>query len=244
MSVPLSQMLTVARYVLSQKLRGESATRSCSCSSRCSAATWRARAAARSSTPPDAEEAAVASRSASRRRRVRRADGEHRRRRAAAASRDRRLVAGWSQRKRFIYLCTNALLLEEKLDEFEPDKHLSFSVHMDGPRAEHDESVCREGVYDAAVAAIREALRRGFRVTTNTTLFEGAIPLRMRAVLRRDDGARRRGDDGLARLLVREGARPGALPAARAHAAAVLARSSAQPKKRGASTSRRCSSSS
>jgi len=81
---------------------------------------------------------------------------------------------------RFVYLCTNALLLKKKLDEFEPDSHLSFSVHMDGPRAEHNLSVCREGVYDVAVDAIRAALARGFRVTTNTTLFEGANPARMR----------------------------------------------------------------
>ena len=83
-------------------------------------------------------------------------------------------------RRRYIYLCTNAILLERKLDEFEPSKYLSFSVHMDGPRAEHDRSVSREGVYDVAVKAIRAALARGFRVTTNTTLFEGSDPNRMR----------------------------------------------------------------
>jgi hopanoid biosynthesis associated radical SAM protein HpnH len=91
------------------------------------------------------------------------------------------IVRGLRERGRFIYLCTNALLLQQKLDEFEPDAHLTFSVHMDGPRAEHERSVCREGVYDTAVAAIREAVRRGFHVTTNTTLFEGADPERMRA---------------------------------------------------------------
>lgn len=90
------------------------------------------------------------------------------------------IVRGLCDRGRFIYLCTNALLLEQKLDEFEPDKHLSFSVHMDGLRSDHDHAVCREGVYDTAIAAIREALRRGFRVTTNTTLFEGASPERVR----------------------------------------------------------------
>jgi hopanoid biosynthesis associated radical SAM protein HpnH len=83
-------------------------------------------------------------------------------------------------RKRFVYLCTNALLLERKLHEFQPSPYLSFSVHMDGPRSEHDFSVCREGGYDAAVNAIRAALAGGFRVTTNTTLFEGADPGRMR----------------------------------------------------------------
>src|SRR2546428_2960360 len=88
----------------------------------------------------------------------------------------RELVA----RKRFVYLCTNALLLERKLDASQPSKYLSFSVHMDGPRAEHDFSVCREGGYDVAVQAIRAALKRGFRVTTNTTVFDGAHPERMR----------------------------------------------------------------
>lgn len=83
-------------------------------------------------------------------------------------------------RKRFVYLCTNALLLERKLDLFEPDPHLSFSVHMDGPREEHDRSVCRLGVYDLAAQAIRAALARGFRVTTNTTLFADSDPERMR----------------------------------------------------------------
>ena len=83
-------------------------------------------------------------------------------------------------RRRFVYLCTNALLLERKLDEFKPSKYLSFSIHMDGPRAEHDRAVSREGVYDVAVNAIRAALARGFRVTTNSTLFEGSDPEAMR----------------------------------------------------------------
>jgi hopanoid biosynthesis associated radical SAM protein HpnH len=90
----------------------------------------------------------------------------------------RELVA----RKKYVYLCTNAILLRQRLDEgvFTPSKYLSFSVHMDGLREEHDEAVCRDGVYDQAVAAIREAVRRGFRVTTNSTLFDGASPMRMR----------------------------------------------------------------
>src|SRR5215468_9723580 len=53
------------------------------------------------------------------------------------------IVRGLVARGRYVYLCTNALLLEDKLDEFERDRHLSFNVHMDGPRAEHDFSVCR-----------------------------------------------------------------------------------------------------
>jgi hopanoid biosynthesis associated radical SAM protein HpnH len=86
------------------------------------------------------------------------------------------IVKGLVARKKYVYLCTNALLLAERLDEFTPTKYLSFSVHMDGQREHHDFSVCREGTYDVAVDGIRKALARGFRVTTNTTLFEGANP--------------------------------------------------------------------
>ncbi len=91
-----------------------------------------------------------------------------------------RLVAELVKRKKYVYLCTNAILLKEKLHLFTPSRYLSFSVHMDGLREEHDEAVCRDGVYDQALPAIEEALARGFRVTTNTTLFDGASPLRVR----------------------------------------------------------------
>lgn len=84
------------------------------------------------------------------------------------------IVAGLVARKKYIYLCTNALLLKEKLHLFTPSKYLSFSVHLDGEREHHDFSVCREGGYEIALEGVREAVRRGFRVTTNTTLFAGA----------------------------------------------------------------------
>jgi hopanoid biosynthesis associated radical SAM protein HpnH len=90
------------------------------------------------------------------------------------------IVDGLVARKKYIYLCTNALLLKEKLHLFTPSKYLSFSVHMDGQREEHDFAVCREGTYDKAVEAIQLALQRGFRVTTNTTLFDGADAQRVR----------------------------------------------------------------
>jgi hopanoid biosynthesis associated radical SAM protein HpnH len=92
-----------------------------------------------------------------------------------------KIVAGLVERKKYIYLCTNALLLKEKLDLFTPSKYLTFSVHMDGQREHHDFSVCREGGYDIAIEGIREAVKRGFRVTTNTTLFDGADPNSVRA---------------------------------------------------------------
>ena len=90
------------------------------------------------------------------------------------------IVRGFIERKKYIYLCTNALLMERKLSEYTPSKYLTFSVHMDGLKEEHDMAVCRDGVYDIAVKAIQAALERGFRVTTNTTLFEGANPNRVR----------------------------------------------------------------
>lgn len=95
-------------------------------------------------------------------------------------SRITEIVEGLMARKKYVYLCTNALKLEESLDRFTPSKYLAFSVHMDGPREEHDEAVCRDGVFDVAVSAIRAAKRRGFRVTTNTTLYAGVDPLRIR----------------------------------------------------------------
>jgi hopanoid biosynthesis associated radical SAM protein HpnH len=90
------------------------------------------------------------------------------------------IVKGLIARKKYIYLCTNALLLKEKLHLFEPSKYLSFSVHLDGDEEHHDFSVCKEGGYEIAVEGVREAVRRGFRVTTNTTLFDGTDPKSVR----------------------------------------------------------------
>jgi hopanoid biosynthesis associated radical SAM protein HpnH len=92
-----------------------------------------------------------------------------------------KIVEGLVARKKYIYLCTNALLLKEKLHMFEPSKYLTFSVHMDGQKEHHDFSVCRVGGYDLAAEGIREAVKRGFRVTTNTTLFDGADPKSVRS---------------------------------------------------------------
>jgi hopanoid biosynthesis associated radical SAM protein HpnH len=88
------------------------------------------------------------------------------------------LVEELVRRRKYIYLCTNAILLKEKLEAglFRPSKYLTFSVHMDGQEEHHDFSVCREGTYEKAAEGIRLAVEMGFRVTTNTTLFEGADP--------------------------------------------------------------------
>ena len=84
-----------------------------------------------------------------------------------------RIVRGFIRKKKFVYLCTNALLLERRMDEYEPSPYLTFSIHLDGNRERHDSSVCRQGVFDKCVEVIREARRRGFRVTINCTLFQG-----------------------------------------------------------------------
>jgi hopanoid biosynthesis associated radical SAM protein HpnH len=80
------------------------------------------------------------------------------------------------KRKKFVFLCTNALLLPKKLDKFTPSPYFAFTVHIDGLKERHDESVCKDGVFDEAVAAIRMAQERGFRVTTNTTIFNTDTP--------------------------------------------------------------------
>ena len=92
-----------------------------------------------------------------------------------------KIVEGLVARKKYIYLCTNALLLKEKLHLFKPSQYLSFSVHVDGQKEHHDFSVCKEGGYEIAIEGIREAVKRGFRVTTNTTLFDGTDPNSVRA---------------------------------------------------------------
>lgn len=83
------------------------------------------------------------------------------------------IVKGIVDRKKFVYLCTNALLLKKNLHKYTPSKYLTFSVHLDGNRKNHDASVCQPGVFDKAVDAIKAALNEGFRVTVNYTLFQG-----------------------------------------------------------------------
>ncbi|GII66089.1 hopanoid biosynthesis associated radical SAM protein HpnH [Sphaerisporangium krabiense] len=84
----------------------------------------------------------------------------------------RRLV----ERKKYVYLCTNAVLIPRKIDQFTPSRYFAWTVHIDGLRERHDASVCKQGVFDEAVAAVRECRRRGFRVTTNTTFYSGDSP--------------------------------------------------------------------
>jgi len=86
------------------------------------------------------------------------------------------IVQGIIDKGKFVYLCTNAILLEKKLDLFKPSQYLTFSIHLDGLKKEHDHSVCREGVYDQVIQAIKVAKQKGFRVNVNCTLFHQMTP--------------------------------------------------------------------
>lgn len=86
------------------------------------------------------------------------------------------MIEGFIERKKYVYMCTNAQILLRKIDLFKPSKYLSLGIHLDGTREMHDKNVNREGAYDTAVKGIKEAVKRGFRVTTNTTIFNNADP--------------------------------------------------------------------
>ncbi len=105
-----------------------------------------------------------------------------------------KVVEGIIARRKFVYLCTNALLLKKKLSLFKPSPYFVWSVHLDGDEEMHDRSVCEPGVYDRAVAAIKEAKARGFRVNINCTLFNDADPER---VARFFDSVKAMGVDGI-----------------------------------------------
>ncbi len=83
------------------------------------------------------------------------------------------IVRGFIAKKKYVYLCTNALLLDRRMDDYSPSHYLTFSIHLDGNQDRHDASVCREGVYEKCVEVIKKAIGRGFRVTINCTLFQG-----------------------------------------------------------------------
>jgi hopanoid biosynthesis associated radical SAM protein HpnH len=79
-------------------------------------------------------------------------------------------------RGKFVYLCTNALLLENRIEQYKPHKNFSWDIHLDGDKDMHDHAVSQTGVYERAVSAIKDAKQRGFRVCINATLFDGAKP--------------------------------------------------------------------
>src|SRR5262249_25512060 len=92
-----------------------------------------------------------------------------------------KIVKGFIAKKKFVILCTNALLLSKKIDDYEPSPYFAWSIHLDGDQVMHDKSVCQAGVYDKAVEAIKLAQSKGFRTQINCTLFEGADPERVAA---------------------------------------------------------------
>jgi hopanoid biosynthesis associated radical SAM protein HpnH len=91
------------------------------------------------------------------------------------------IVRGVIKRKKFVILCTNALLLDKRMDEYEPNPYFTWDIHLDGDREMHDIAVDQKGVYDRAVKVLKKAKERGFRVCINTTLFNNADPKRVAA---------------------------------------------------------------
>ena len=222
MGVPVSQMWTVASYVLRQKLRGrkryplvlmlEPLFRCNLACAGCGKIQYPAHILKKQLTPEQCFEAVDECGAPM----VSIPGGE-----PLLHPQIKEIVEGLVARKKYIYLCTNALLLKEKIDLFTPSKYLTFSVHMDGQQEHHDFAVCREG-------DVRRRRRRHPRSG------EARLPrhdqhdaLRRRRpqerprVLRRDDGPRRRGHDALARLQLRQGPRPEALPRQGPHEAPV-----------------------
>jgi len=105
-----------------------------------------------------------------------------------------KIVKGFLARKKFVILCTNALLLKKKIDQYQPDPMFTWSVHLDGDKVMHDKSVCLDGVFETAVEAIQLAKSRGFQVIINCTLFQGADPDRVADFL---DEMKKVGVDGV-----------------------------------------------
>lgn len=179
MGVPISQMWTVASYVIGQRLRGnkhyplvlmlEPLFRCNLACAGCGKIQYPAHILKRQLTPEQCFKAAEECGAPM----VSIPGGE-----PLLHPQIREIVEGLVARKKYVYLCTNALLLKEKLEAgwFKPSKYLSFSVHMDGLEEHHDFAVCREGTFQTAKEGIRLAVKMGFRVTTNTTLFDGADP--------------------------------------------------------------------
>jgi hopanoid biosynthesis associated radical SAM protein HpnH len=90
-----------------------------------------------------------------------------------------KIVEGFLERKKFVILCTNALLLKKKIDQYKPHPFFTWSIHLDGDKGMHDASVCEDGVYEVAVEAIKLAKSKGFQANLNCTLFNSADPARV-----------------------------------------------------------------
>jgi hopanoid biosynthesis associated radical SAM protein HpnH len=104
------------------------------------------------------------------------------------------IVKGAIERRKFVTVCTNALLLEKQIRHFRPSRYFNWSIHLDGDRQMHDKSVCQQGVYDRAIKALQLAKARGFRVNINCTLFSDAEPARVAAFF---DAVKALGADGI-----------------------------------------------
>ena len=92
-----------------------------------------------------------------------------------------KIVKGYIAKKKFVILCTNALLLKKKIDDYAPSPFFTWSIHLDGDKGMHDHAVDQAGTYEVAIEAIELAKAKGFRVQVNCTVFDGADPARLAA---------------------------------------------------------------
>ncbi len=92
-----------------------------------------------------------------------------------------KIVKGYIAKKKFVILCTNALLLKKRMGDYAPSPYFTWSIHLDGDRGMHDHAVDQDGTYDVAIEAIELAKAKGFRVQVNCTVFDGADPARLAA---------------------------------------------------------------
>ena len=90
-----------------------------------------------------------------------------------------KIVEGYIAKKKFVILCTNALLLKKKIDDYKPSTFFTWSIHLDGDKGMHDHAVDQDGTYEVAIEAIELAKAKGFRVQVNCTVFDGADPERL-----------------------------------------------------------------
>ena len=202
MAVPLHQTIRVGAYVVKQHLIGRQALSAGADAGAAVPLQSRLRRLRQDRlSRPDPQPAPLGRRVPRGGRRVRRAGG----RRSPAASRcctarSSEIVEGIIARKKFVYLCTNALLLEKKIDLFKPSPYFAWSVHLDGDQEEHDRSVCQDGVYDRAVAAIRLAKQARLPRQHQLHAVRQRRARARRRVLRRRDGDGHRRHHRLARL--------------------------------------------
>jgi hopanoid biosynthesis associated radical SAM protein HpnH len=93
------------------------------------------------------------------------------------------LVQELVNRRKHIYLCTNAILLEKSLPRLPRSDRLTLSIHLDGLATTHDKLLGRLGLFNQVIKAIKAAKAQGFRVCTNTSIYKQTDPREIEILL-------------------------------------------------------------